>query len=235
MLSAKYVLAWATAVANEWTWLAIAWHVALAVAAIGLFRGWRPMRRRLGALLILPIFSTALVAGVSRNPFNALTFLLLAVVLAGAVRQMPPTPVTPARSGWPLAGWALLGFGWLYPHFLSAETWTAYAYASPFGLLPCPTLSVVIGATLIFGGLGSVQWSAPLLVAGLLYGVIGVLGLGVYLDLWLIGGALLGLGRLRYLADSTDLRGFTDGDQRTASSRRSGVPSEQTFTAGFTK
>ena len=44
----------------------------------------------------------------------------------------------------------------------------AYAYASPFGLLPCPTLSVVIGLTLIFGGLQSTAWSVLLIAAGVL-------------------------------------------------------------------
>jgi hypothetical protein len=81
----------------------------------------------------------------------------------------------------------------MYPHFLVATDWAAYAYASPFGLLPCPTLLVLIGLTLVFGGLSSVGWNGVLAVAGVLYGAIGVFRLGVVLDVWLlVGGMLLG-------------------------------------------
>jgi hypothetical protein len=64
--------------------------------------------------------------------------------------------------------------------------------ASPFGLLPCPTLLVVVGSTLVVANLGSWRWSGPLLMAAALYGAIGVFRLGVALD-WglLIGAALL--------------------------------------------
>ncbi len=84
-----------------------------------------------------------------------------------------------------------MAFGWAYPHFLITDTWTAYAYASPFGLLPCPTLSVVIGITLIFGGLHSRGWSVPLFGAAILYGWIGIFRLSVSLDIGLFAGAIL--------------------------------------------
>lgn len=62
-------------------------------------------------------------------------------------------------------------------------TWGApYLYSAPFGLLPCPILSVVIGMTLLVHSLRSSSWNTPLVVAGLLYGAVGSFQLGVTLD-----------------------------------------------------
>jgi hypothetical protein len=185
------ILSWATTVANDWRWLAMWWHIALTGLVIALVRGFYPTRRLLGFMLALPVVSVAVLAGITRNPFNALSFTVLAVLLLRAASCLPVTTVMPASSGWVLAGVGLLAFGWTYPHFLITDSWTAYIYASPFGLLPCPTLSVVIGITLIFGGLRSTAWSLPLFAAGVLYGLIGVFILEVSLDIWLLSGSIL--------------------------------------------
>lgn len=50
---------------------------------------------------------------------------------------------------------ALVVFGWTYPHFVSTHSWIEYAYAAPLGLIPCPTLSVVIGFTLLVRDVGT--------------------------------------------------------------------------------
>jgi hypothetical protein len=190
------ILSWATAVANDWRWLAMWWHIAFAALVIALLSGFRPTRRLLGFVLALPVISVAVLAWMSRNPFNAVGFTLLAVLLLRAAGCLPLTTVTPASPRWVLAGAGLLALGWTYPHFLITDTWTAYLYTSPFGLLPCPTLLVVIGMTLIFGGLYSMAWSIPLLAAGVLYGVIGVFILRVSLDIWLLSGSVLLAGMI---------------------------------------
>ena len=190
MPTAESILSWATAVANDWRWLAALWHVALAASLIALVGGMRPSIRLAGYLLVLPAVSVSALAWVSRNPFNGLTFAFLALLLLGAATRLPVTRVTRARTPSQLAGAALVAFGWTYPHFLRTDSWTTYAYASPFGLLPCPTLSVMLGATLIVGGLHSTGWSVPLVVMGILYGWIGVFGLQVSLDVWLLAGAI---------------------------------------------
>jgi hypothetical protein len=185
------ILSWATAVANDWRVLAMWWHIAFTALVIALVSGFHPTRRLLGFMLALPVISVAVLAWISRNPFNALSFTVLAVLLSRAASCLPLTTVAPASSGWVLAGAGLLAFGWTYPHFLITDTWTAYFYASPLGLLPCPTLSVVIGMTLIFGGLYSMAWSVPLFATGVLYGVIGVFILQVSLDVWLLSGSIV--------------------------------------------
>jgi hypothetical protein len=90
----------------------------------------------------------------------------------------------------------LMVFGWTYPHFLERNPWTAYLYAAPMGLLPCPTLATVIGATVMLDFLDSTRWTASVAIAGLVYAAIGVLRLEVSLDYGLLAGAALVLGAL---------------------------------------
>ena len=55
-------------------------------------------------------------------------------------------------------GLVMIGFGWVYPHFLEGPA-IDYLYASPVGLVPCPTLAVAIGFALLGNGLGSRAWA----------------------------------------------------------------------------
>jgi hypothetical protein len=188
MPSAFTIVEAATRVANQWQALAIVWHVLLAGVAAALFAGWRPDRRRFGYLLIAPLISVAVVSWSSGNPFNGFVFVVLSVVLANQARTVSSRPVRVDRATFVTGGVLLVAFGWAYPHFLSTDRWTPYLYAAPFGLLPCPTLSVVIGLTLA-GLRHSPGWSRTLAVAGLVYGLVGVLALHVHLDYALIVGA----------------------------------------------
>jgi hypothetical protein len=189
MPTADIVLSWAAGVANEWRWLAFMWHVSLAALLLTVAVARVP-QRLFGFLLILPIASVAVIAVLSWNPFNALTFIALTVVLGRCVTYLPATTTVASRR-WFFAGASLVAFGWLYPHFLVTDSWLEYAYASPFGLLPCPTLAVVVGMTLAVGGLRSARWNGAVAGAGLFYGAIGVFTLAVRLDWWLLAGATL--------------------------------------------
>jgi hypothetical protein len=188
--TADAVLAWAASVANEWRWLAIIWHVALAALLVAVSLA-RIQERVVARLLVLPIVSVAVLAWLSANPFNGLVFTAVGVLLLRSVKHLPRSAASRAPRGWRLDGWALVAFGWLYPHFLITDSWAAYAYASPFGLLPCPTLAVVVGVTLALGGLRSARWNTVVAAAAVLYGAIGVFRLGVILDVWLLVGGIL--------------------------------------------
>lgn len=211
MPSADNILSWAASVANAWRWLAIAWHVGLAVVLMTVFRRPRVSQRSAAFLCVLPVTSVAAVAWISGNPFNGAMFTLLAIVLLRAAARLPKRIVlTFASRPWVVAGAGLIGFGWLYPHFLITNTPTAYAYASPFGLLPCPTLSVLIGVMLVVGGLPSAGWNVALTMAGVLYGAIGVFRLGVVLDGWLLAGAILLGAQLTAIRILGDVRATED-------------------------
>ena len=207
MPTADAVLSWATGVANDWRWLATVWHLALGALLTAVVAS-RISRRVLGFLLTLPIASVAAVAAMSGNPFNAATFAIVTALLVRSAARLPATGVEAMWRRWTVAGVLLIAFGWVYPHFLATDTWSAYVYASPFGLLPCPMLSVVIGVTLVFDGFRSSSWNGVLAAAGVVYGVIGVFRLGVVLDVWLLAGAtLLGMVAVSELTFRPGMRG----------------------------
>lgn len=87
-------------------------------------------------------------------------------------------------------GIIMIVFGLVYPHFLKPDTIVEYLYASPAGLIPCPTLSVIIGLVLLLNGFGSQSITLSFIVIGLFYGLFGALRLAVYLDFVLLFGAL---------------------------------------------
>ena len=190
------ILAGLAAIANDWRSLAIAWHVLLGVLLVLLLAGWRPSARLMGQLLCVPLLSVSGMAWLSGNPFNGTVLAVLATVLGAITVAFPNTTIrfnSPALAG---LGAVSIVFGWTYPHFTNADSWATYLYASPFGILPCPTLAAVIGMTVMCSGLGSTAWSATLAAAGLVYGVIGVLRLGVALDFGLLLASVVLLAAL---------------------------------------
>ena len=89
-----------------------------------------------------------------------------------------------------VVGILMIAFAWLYPHFLDPRSPMIYVVGAPTGLIPCPTLSLLIGFTLLAGGFGSRAWNLLVAAAGLFYGVFGVARLGVRLDVALAAGGL---------------------------------------------
>lgn len=178
-----------SAIANRATGVAVAWHIVIATALVALASGWRPSQRAARLLIGLPLASVAAGAVAFDNPFNGLVFAASATALTALAMMGDRRPVS-RGSAWAFGiGVATITFGWVYPHFLEGHP-TAYLYAAPVGLVPCPTLAVVIGFALLGGGLGSRTWSLTLAAVGLFYGLFGVLRLGVFLDIGLVGGAI---------------------------------------------
>ena len=212
MPAAEAVLSWAIGVANDWRWLAVSWHVALGTLLVAVSRS-HVSQRLLGVLLVFPIVSVAVLAWSSGNPFNGLMLTVVAALLLRSTKYLPRSAVTRGSRVWLVGGAALVAFGWIYPHFLITDTWVAYAYMSPFGLLPCPTLLVVVGVTVAVAGFRSVTWNTVVAAAGLFYGAVGVLGLGVVLDVSLLAGATV-LAAL-VLAELVVRRVRATADERT--------------------
>jgi len=170
--------------------LAIAWHLATAVVVVATALGWRPSKRAGALLVTAPLLSVALLAFFNGNPFNGTVFLLLTLVLAAFGRQLPVDRVALPGPAGLLGAAIMIGFAWVYPHFLPASAPLAYLYAAPLGLLPCPTLSLAIGLTLLWQGFASRRWSTVMAAAGLFYGLFGALRLGVQIDHLLTLGAI---------------------------------------------
>lgn len=198
MPNSQSILEGLGAIANEYRFLAIAWHAVFGLCLTALALGLRPSRRLAGVLLAVPAASVSALAWLKGNPFNGTVFALLAVALGAQAVRLAPEPVR-FGGAWRFgAGALLVSFGWSYPHFLETETWTSYLYAAPLGLIPCPTLSALVGAALMLDGFAIRGWPLVLAAGGTLYGLIGWLRLGVTMDLVLLAGAvLLGLTAVR--------------------------------------
>jgi hypothetical protein len=176
-------------IANRYWLVALGFHVAVVALSFAAWRRWRPTTQTVARILVVPLISVAGFAAWAGNPFNAAIFGLLAGALAAETLRMTGSDHTgPAWSK--VIGALMVLFGLFYPHFLARGLPLAYLYAAPTGLLPCPTLSLVIGFSLLLGGLRSWTWSGLLAGAGLFYGFFGGFRLGVRIDAFLIAGAL---------------------------------------------
>src|SRR6188768_1869968 len=162
MPSTTEILSGLERVANDAYPYAILWHLAVGCALVLVAVGWRPSARAVGLWSTVPLVSVSAFAWVSGNPFNGILFAVAAIVLGILAFRAPATPRF-RRETWSAAlGGALVAFGWTYPHFLTAHPWYAYLYASPMGLIPCPTLALIVGLSLIGNAPAGRTWTATL-------------------------------------------------------------------------
>jgi hypothetical protein len=196
------------ATAERWRDLAVVWHVLAASFLTGLVVGWRPSRRFAGLLLATPLAGVSVLTWASGNPFNGMMFAILTAVVACLAIRLSRGVSRIGQVSLLVPGTLLIAFGWVYPHFLQAPTWTTYLYAAPLGLLPCPTLSAVLGVLLVLNLLDSRALPIMIAAAGVLYGLIGAVHLGVSLDAILLAGAVwTGLAALRLKETDSIARG----------------------------
>jgi hypothetical protein len=186
----EQVLSGLADIAAAWSWLAIIWHAYLAVLVIGLGLGVRPPRRVGGILAGLPLLSVSALAWWGGNPFNGAIFGLVGVLVLTISARLGRSRVSVAAPWASVPGVVMVVFGWVYPHFLGTISFVPYLYSAPVGLVPCPTLSVVVGLGLILGGFRSRGWTLAVGITGLFYGLFGAVRLGVSLDWVLVAGAL---------------------------------------------
>jgi hypothetical protein len=169
--------------------VAVGWHLVVAVALVAALWGWRPLRRTAAALLAAPLASVSAFAWAYGSPFNGLAFALLTALLVVLALRAPDGAVTRGRSWTALLGALLIAFAWVYPHFLDGRSPLASLYGAPMGLIPCPSLALVLGFTLLASSPGGRATSIALGISGLFYGLFGALRLGVWIDLPLVVGA----------------------------------------------
>lgn len=178
-------------IANDFTHYAIMWHILFTFLLFALLLRWKPANNFLSALMALPLASVSIFAWITGNPFNGIVFGLFAILLFIFGSKNNRERIGLAAPFWSITGLLIVIYGLVYPHFIHAESLLTYFYASPVGLVPCPTLSTVIGFALILNGFRSKAWSVILVIIGLFYGIFGVLRLHVYLDTGLIIASLL--------------------------------------------
>lgn len=183
------ILAGLTVTTNRWFVFAVGWHLLAGVALIAASQKWRPSPQLGGLMLIFPLLSVSAFAWVSDNAFNGTVFSGLAAVLALISWRAPGAEVP--RPRWATAlGAILIAFAWIYPRFLQGWPQVTYLIAAPMGLIPGPTLALVMGLSLLGFGPSGRAWALTLASAGLFFAVFGALRLGVTMDLLLAIGAV---------------------------------------------
>ena len=190
MPKTEEILAGLNTITNNYSLFAIIWHAAFYILIIALISKWSPSNRMLGTLLCIPLLSVAIFAWITGNPFNGIVFSLAAILILIFGLRASPEPINYSKLSFLIIGIVMIVFGLVYPHFIEANSLFKYLYASPAGLIPCPTLSILIGMLLIFNGFDSQPITITFIIIGLFYGLFGVLKLAVYLDIFLLFGTL---------------------------------------------
>ena len=190
MPSPNAILDGLTQIASGATGVSIGWHLVVALAIAARLLGVRPQQRFAATALSAPLASVGVLALLFGNPFNGAVFSSLAVVLAILALAAPRSPVAFGSTWSAVLGCSLIAFGLVYPHFLEGASWFKYFYAAPLGTIPCPTLSLVVGATLMADGFGLRAWRLVVAAAASFYSLFGAIRLGVLIDIVLLGGAV---------------------------------------------
>lgn len=191
MPTPEEILRGLTRIAGDWQILAIFWHVYFLLLIATLISGYRPSKRLTGLLLSLPLFSVSILAWLYGILFNGFIYALIGILLLFTSIRMSDENISLGSLWLVIPGTLLFVFGWGYPHFTDAQSVIPYLYATPVGLIPCPTLSIIIGISLMIGSFKSRSWALILGVTGMFYGVFGAARLGVTIDLILLLGAII--------------------------------------------
>ena len=191
MPTKQEILAGLTWLANEYAAIAIIWHILLFLLIVMLFAGWKPRNNLMILILTSLLMSASLFASLQGNFFTAVVFALLVITsIYGTLRSA--NEMIKGNRSWPdIVGLMLILYGLSYPEFLKANSVLEYGYAAPTGLIPCPTLAVLTGFTLLYRGFGSIIWTLMIVISGMFYGLFGALYLNVYLDWMLVAGAFI--------------------------------------------
>lgn len=189
MPTTEQILSGLKLIVNTWWPLAVFWHIYFAAIIIALIFGVRFNKRLSSVFISFPILSVSFVAWISSNPFNGILYASIGILLIYFSVKLPHEKINIAPLWILIPGIIMFIFGWVYPHFLEYSSSFAYLYAAPTGLIPCPTLSIVIGLLLILNGLQSRAVMLLIGIVGLYYGITGVVQLGVLIDLVLLIGA----------------------------------------------
>ncbi len=183
------ILAGLISITNRGFIFAVAWHLLVGAGLIAAYQQWRASPRLEGALLIAPLLSVSAFAWGVHERFNGTVFLALSAAL-GLISWRSNRVAVPRQKWTRVLGVVLISFAWVYPEFLRGWPQVTYLIAAPMGLIPCPTLALVMGFTLLGYGPSSRAWAVVLALAASFYAGVGVMRLGVTIDLVLLVGAM---------------------------------------------
>jgi hypothetical protein len=190
MLKSEDIINGLQSIVDDNSAFAVIWHCVFYILIAALALKWTPSNKLSGLLTCLPLISVAIFGWLTGNPFNGTVFSIATILMFIFGLKASGQPINYSQFPFIIAGILMITFGLVYPHFIKPDSIIKYLYASPAGLIPCPTLSVLIGFLLLYNGFGSQPITLTLILLGLFYGIFGVLKLRVYLDLFLLFGTL---------------------------------------------
>ena len=208
MPTREEILSGLTWIANEYTGIAIVWHLLILLLIAALFARWKPGNNLMILMLSSLLMSVSGFAFLQGNYFNAAVFAFLLIVSILVSLRSGRKAIRGDRSWTGIIGLLLIAFGLLYPEFVNTDSQLDYLYSAPTGLIPCPTLSILIGFALLYRGCSSPIWTMTLGISGLFYGLVGVFYLHMNIDWFLVAAsAFLLLNKLIFLKKSMSLSG----------------------------
>ena len=190
MLKSEDIISGLQSIVDKYSTFAIAWHIVLYVLIAALLAKWIPTNKTLAIIISFPILSVAVFAWLTGNPFNGMMFSIATILLVIFGLKASSQSISFSQLPFIIAGILMITFGLVYPHFINPNSVIKYLYSSPVGLIPCPTLSLIIGFLLLYNGLGSQPITIVIIILGLFYSIFGVVKLKVNLDFFLLLGTI---------------------------------------------
>lgn len=138
-----------------------------------------------GTILIL-CTSVVINAIMGGNPFHIVTFATLAVAVLVALIKDKKQIELPQKKMIIIISFVFIIMGLWYPEFVAVNSIQSF-FASPLGIVPCPTLITILGImNLCYPKVKKTQFIIANIL-GVIYGFIGTFKFGVIFDMWLIG------------------------------------------------
>lgn len=175
--------------ANNYMAIGVMWHVIIILLLTFYIPRKQVSSRLYYGVPALLFLSVSLLALTILNFFNALVYFGLSVlflrksIITGDYRfEINKSFI------FRLSAFTLILSGLIYPHFIDANL-LVYIIASPTGVIPCPTLLLASGISLLFVHRDHKSVFYILIAVNLIFGFIGIFVLGVYIDILLIAAS----------------------------------------------
>lgn len=183
-MNPESVLNYLSMVSNQNIYLNLIMHVItfLSIPSIFLLQNIRMQKVVFNGLVCILTLTVTVNAFINGNPFHMATFAILSVIaFIELIFGRHQVLISASNNATIFIVFIFLFIGVWYPEFVHTNS-LAMLFVSPLGIVPCPTLIVVLSLfTLNSSGIGKLQYFATIII-GAVYALIGVFILKVYLD-----------------------------------------------------
>lgn len=182
-MNAESILNYLSMVSNQNIYLNLIMHVItfLSIPSIFLLKNKRMQKAVFNGLVFILTLSVTVNAFINGNPFHLATFAILSIIALRELIGRNQVVISASNNVTIFVAFIFLFIGVWYPEFVHT-TPLAMLFISPMGIVPCPTLIVILSLfSLNSSGISKIQYIATIII-GAVYAVIGVFLFKVYLD-----------------------------------------------------